>query len=316
MKTQNEFEDYYNIYWVFTQLCNDKCDHCYNNSGPQGKRISEEDCFAIIGNLPNKLQHLILSGGEPLADKKLLYKILERLEERYGDNLHITLQFNGDLLTAQVLDELILKGVDQFSIASIDRYHKKQGERKEELSELFESRGISLMGREENLDKEGRDTLKQRSLIYGFFGATEDMWLGGNWARGRALKKGIWLKEGTHNFCNIHSGGRGFLGSNGENIIQEISIQLWAINPCCAGTVSAMGDARTEKVTDVLTRMSKHEVMRKINQGDAYGMGESIGIDAKEGLKRAVELGNVCLWCDEFFTKHYDMKTQKAKMQV
>ena len=313
MERQNQFEEYYNIYWVFTQLCNDKCDHCYNNSGPQGKRISEEDCMAIIGNLPNKLQHLILSGGEPLADKKLLYAILERLDQKYGDSLHITLQFNGDLLTPAVLDELIEKGVDQFSIASIDRYHKKQGTRKEELSELFESRGIGLMVREDNLDKDGRDKLKQNNLIYGFFGATEDMWLGGNWARGRALKKGIWLKDGTHNFCNIHSGGRGFLGRNGENIIQEISIQLWAINHCCPGTVSEMGDARTEKVVDVLTRMSKHEVMQKINQGDAYGMGESIGIDTKEGLKRSMELGNVCLWCDEFFTKYYDMKTQKAK---
>ena len=316
MEKENQFEDYYNIYWVFTQLCNDKCDHCYNNSGPHGKRISEEDCMAIIENLPNKLQHLILSGGEPLADKKLLYAILERLDQKYGDSLHITLQFNGDLLTPAVLDELIEKGVDQFSIASIDRYHKKQGTRKEELSELFQSRVIGLMVREDNLDKDGRDKLKQRNLIYGFFGATEDMWLGGNWARGRALKKGIWLKDGTHNFCNIHSGGRGFLGRNGENIIQEISIQLWAINPCCPGTVSAMGDARTEKVVDVLTRMSKHEVMKKINQGDAYGMGESIGIDAKEGLKRSIELGNVCLWCDEFFTKYYDMKTQQVKVTV
>ena len=313
MGTENSYEDYYTIYWVFTQLCNDKCDHCYNDSGPQGKRISEEDCMAIIGNLPDRLQHIMLSGGEPLADKKLLYAILDRLEEKYGDSLHITLQFNGDLLKPEILDILIKKGVRQFSIASIDRYHKKQGERKEELAALFESRNIGLMGREENLDKEGRDTLKERTLIYGFFGATEDMWLGGNWARGRAMEKDIWHKDGAHNFCNIHSGGRGFLGRNGENIIQEISIQLHAINPCCPGTVTAMGDARTEKVTDVLSRMSKHEVMRKINQGDAYGMGESVGISAKEGLQRSIELGNVCLWCDEFFTKHYNMKTQEPR---
>jgi organic radical activating enzyme len=316
MENGNKYEDYYTIYWAFTQLCNDKCDHCYNNSGPQGKRISEEDCMAIIGNLPNKLQHIILSGGEPLADKKLLYAILERLQEKYDDKLHVTLQFNGDLLKPEILDLLIEKGVKQFSIASIDRYHKKQGERKETLSELFESRGIKFMGRNDNLDKKGRDTLKKSDLIYGFFGATEDMWLGGNWARGRALKKGIWKKDGTHNFCNIHSGGRGFLDRQDENIIQELSIQLWAINPCCPGTIEAMGDARKEKVTDVLQRMSKHEVMRKINQGDAYGMGESLGIDAKEGLQRAIELGNVCLWCDEFFSKHYDMKTQQPKKKI
>jgi organic radical activating enzyme len=274
--------------------------------------------MAIIGNLPDKLQHIILSGGEPLADKKLLYAILDGLNERYGNDLHITLQFNGDLLNKKILNTLIEKGVRNFSIASIDRYHKKQGEQKEVLATLFESCGIKMkvLARADNLNTEGREVLKQEPLLYGFFGATEDMWLGGNWARGRALEKDIHLKDGTHNVCNIHSGGRGFLGRDDDaNIIQEISIQLWAINPCCPGTVSAMGDARKDKVVDVLERMSKHEVMRKINMGDAYGMGESIGISATEGLQRSIELGNVCLWCDEFFQKHYDMKKQEPKKQ-
>ncbi len=318
MKTAQQFQDYYTLYWVFTQLCNDKCDHCYNNSGPHGERIPLEDCMAIIQNMPDGLQHIVLSGGEPLADKKLLYAILDGLNEKYGSDLHITLQFNGDLLNKKILQTLIEKGVRNFSIASIDRYHKKQGERKELLADLFESAGVHMkeLARSENLNTEGRDVLKKVQLLYGFFGATEDMWLGGNWARGRALEKDIWLKDGSHNVCNIHSGGRGFLGREDDpNIIQEVSIQLWAINPCCPGTASAMGDARKEKVVDVLERMSKHEVMRKINMGDAYGMGESIGISAAEGLKRSMELGNVCLWCDEFFRKHYDMKKQEPKKQ-
>ena len=33
-------------------------------------------------------------------------------------------------------------------------------------------------------------------------------------------------------------------------------------------------------------------------------MGESLGIDEAEGTRRSRELGNHCLWCDEFFTKH------------
>ncbi len=35
-------------------------------------------------------------------------------------------------------------------------------------------------------------------------------------------------------------------------------------------------------------------------------MGESIVL---RGGKRCRELGNACLWCDEFFTKHFDIKT-------
>jgi hypothetical protein len=270
--------------------------------------------MAIIGNLPTGLKQIILSGGEPLADKKLLYAILDELARKYDNKLFITLQFNGDLLNTKVLQTLIEKGVDRYSIASIDRYHKKQGARKEELSELFKSKGIEFVEDQPKITTEAKENdILSRPLSYGFFGATEDMWLGGNWARGRALEKDLWKKDGTHNFCAIHSGARGFLGHESKDVMQELSIQLWKINPCCPGTKVPMGDARKEKVSEVLQRMSKHEVMQKLNQGDIYGVGESIGISAKEGLERAIATGNVCLWCDEFFGNCYDMKKQKVK---
>lgn len=309
------FNQYENIYWVFTQLCNDKCAHCYNNSGPQGERMSEEECMAIIDNLPEQLHTLILSGGEPLAELKLLYAILDRVEEKYNGKLIVTLQFNGDLLKPEILQMLIAKGVNSFSIASIDRYHKKQGDRKDELIALFESAGLkpAISFLDYEAKKAAELTAGTDVRTYGFFGATEDMWLGGNWPRGRSMKNDIWKKDGTHNFCSILSGAKGFIDTENESQLQQLSIQLWKINPCCPGTRAPMGDARIEKVADVVERMTKSEIMQKLNKGDAYGMGESIGISAEEGLKRAIELGSVCLWCDEFFKKHYDMKTQAAK---
>jgi hypothetical protein len=33
-------------------------------------------------------------------------------------------------------------------------------------------------------------------------------------------------------------------------------------------------------------------------------MGEYVGISEDEGRRRTRELGNHCLWCDEFFTLH------------
>jgi MoaA/NifB/PqqE/SkfB family radical SAM enzyme len=67
------FDHIESVYWVFTQLCNDNCDHCYNSSGPQGERISTQDCLDIIDHLPPGMDRLIISGGEPLADRKKLY---------------------------------------------------------------------------------------------------------------------------------------------------------------------------------------------------------------------------------------------------
>ena len=267
----------------------------------------------IIENMPDRVDRLILSGGEPLADKKLLFNILDRLQEKYQGHTQIMLQTNGDLLTGDILDILIAKGVSRFDIASIDRYHKHAGERLMTLAELFESRGVNGDDRAPLIEKETY-LVKAHPLSWGYWGATEDMWLGGNWARGRAMEKNIWLRDPAHNFCKVLSGGIGFL-SGAKDIPQEISIQLWRINPCCPGTYKAMGDARKEKVADVLTRVAQSLVFQKINEGDPLGMGESVGISREFAEARNQELQNICLWCDEFFREYFDVDTMTSKFQ-
>jgi hypothetical protein len=296
------FESYESIYWVFTQLCNDTCAHCYNDSGPGGERIGLEDCLAIVESLPRTLGRLILSGGEPLTERPKLYAILEAVRRKYEGRTQLMLQTNGDLLTGEILDEILAGGVTRIDVASMDRYHKYAGRRRQELEELFRSRGLSDGNTKPLIEK---DTfLPGSGSSFGFWGSNEDSWLGGNWARGQARKNGIWVRDGRHNFCAILSGGKGFLG--GTDLPQELSIQLWKVNPCCVGTRDPMGDARRERVATILARVAVSPVFRKINQGDPYAMGETLGIPAETGVARAVALQNVCLWCDEFFERHYD----------
>lgn len=272
--------------------------------------MSEEECLAVVENLPQSAGRVILSGGEPLAEKKKLYLILDALKTKYGNDTQIMLQTNGDLLTGEILDTLIEKGVTRFDIASIDRFHKAAGGRLMELADLFESRGVNGDEKDPLVKKE--NYLHAFPLSWGYWGATEDMWLGGNWARGRAMKKGLWKNDPEHNFCAILSGAIGFL-NGGEDIPQEVSIQLWAINPCCPGTKEPLGDARTEKVAEVLAKVNGHPVFMELDKGNPWTMGESIGVSAAYAKKRCGELGNVCLWCDEFFDKHFDMKTLQKK---
>ncbi|MEJ7822021.1 MAG: radical SAM protein [Chitinophagaceae bacterium] len=307
---KNNYNHYQTIYWVFTQLCNDKCDHCYNSSGPQGTRMSNEECLSIIGNLPDKIDKIILSGGEPLAERKQLYLILDALTAKYGKSQRINLQSNGDLMTGEILDTLIQKGVKSVNLASLDRYHKHEGARLNILKELFDSRGmVDVMP----YRKAGQSILIQPEWItYSYFGANEEMWLGGNWARGRALDHDIWMKNPEHNFCAIQSGARNFLGGH-TDVIQETSIQLWAINPCCPGTRQPMGDARKDKVVDILAKMKTSPIFQKLNDGEPYKMGESIGLSEEYAKERGKELKNICLWCDEFFAHHFDIKTLEAK---
>lgn len=298
-----DYEHCESLYWVFTHRCNDECAHCYNLSGPRGGTLTLEECLAIVGNLPARIDRLILSGGEPLTERPKLYAILEAARERYGDNTQVMLQTNGDLLDGERLDAILERGVTRIDVASIDRFHKRQGERRATLEALFKSRGMIDDATDPLVSKE--TYLKRGVASFGFWGATDDMWLGGNWARGRALETRVWKRDGEHNFCAILSGARGFLG--GTELPQEISIQLWKINPCCPGTRDPLGDARREKVSAVLRRVAGLPIFEHLNAGDPYAMGESLGLDAEHGHQRACELGNVCLWCDEFFARHYDL---------
>ena len=261
--------------------------------------MTTEECLAIVENLPNQCDRIILSGGEPLTERAKLYAILEALVEKYGDATQLMLQTNGDLLTPKRLDEILARGVTRIDIASMDRFHQHEGRRREEIEALFQSRGMVSDWQQPLIDKK---TVTRPGVSYGFWGANEEMWLGGNWARGRAMETDIWKQDGSHNFCAILSGAKGFLG--GTELAQEISIQLWKINPCCPGTRFPIGDARNERVADVLQRVAGSPIFQALNTGDAYAMGESVGISAETGRARADALQNVCLWCDAFFAEH------------
>jgi organic radical activating enzyme len=286
------------VYWVFTQLCNDTCSHCYNLSGPRGERMSLEDCLKIVQHLPDQIDRLILSGGEPLAEKQLLYEILKAIQEKYGDTTRVMLQTNGDLLTDKILDKLLSLGVCRFDIASIDRYHTHKNNHLSNLRSIFQKRNIPC-----DNDDNTSYFLQEDIISWGYWGATEDLWLGGNWARGRALETNTWTQNPAHNFCAIHSGARNFLGGH-DDVTQEISIQLWKINPCCPGTKYPMGDARKDKISEILSKVSSHPVFMALNDGEPLKMGEHLGVSPIEAEKQTENLKNICLYCDQFFTNH------------
>ena len=286
------------VYWVFTQLCNDTCSHCYNLSGPRGERMSLEDCLKIVQHLPDQIDRLILSGGEPLAEKQLLYEILKAIQEKYGDTTRVMLQTNGDLLTDKILDKLLSLGVCRFDIASIDRYHTHKNNHLSNLRSIFQKRNIPC-----DNDDNTSYFLQEDIISWGYWGATEDLWLGGNWARGRALETNTWTQNPAHNFCAIHSGARNFLGGH-DDVTQEISIQLWKINPCCPGTKYPMGDARKDKISEILSKVSSHPVFMALNDGEPLKMGEHLGVSPIDAEKQTEKLKNICLYCDQFFTNH------------
>jgi len=138
--------------------------------------------------------------------------------------------------------------------------------------------------------------------VYAFWGATEDKWIGPLWPRGRARKNNLSKAGPDTDICGKWSGAKGFLDYMGDGC--EVNIQLADAYPCCPMTCRPIGSLLTEPLVKILDRCARHPVYRALNEGRPERMGEYLGISEEEGIRRSRQLGNHCLWCDEFFTKY------------
>jgi hypothetical protein len=146
------------------------------------------------------------------------------------------------------------------------------------------------------------DTRAAGARGYAFWGATDDLWIGKLWPRGRAMQKNLTKAGPDDRFCNDWSGARGFLNYREPGC--EVNVQLADVYPCCPMTCRPIGSLLTEPLIAMLDRCSAHPAYRALNEGRPERMGEYLGLPESYGEQRSRELGNHCLWCDEFFTKH------------
>src|SRR5437870_4419647 len=293
------------IYWVISRDCNQRCPHCYNDSAPGAPGLTLEQASRCIANLPGPddvpVDRIIISGGEVLVWPDLLFHGLAALYERYHDRTKLMVQTNGDLLDEAMLDRLLAHHVCRIDVSSMDRYHPKSTlGRREYLTRLLESRGMVEAG--SIARTAGQEINAGRRVTYAFWGATEDLWIGPLWPRGRARRLGLSKATPADDFCARWSGAKNFLNYRGEGC--EVNVQLADVYPCCPMTCRPIGDLRTEPLIAMLDRCAQHPVYRALNEGRPEKMGEYLGISEAEGIRRSRELGNECLWCDEFFTKH------------
>lgn len=292
-----------NVYWVVSRDCNQTCGHCYNNSGPGAPGITLEQASAVVANLPDPddvpLDRIALSGGEPLVWPELLFHTLAELRGKYAGRTIVAVQSNGDRLDGPTLDRLIDHGVTRMSISSLDRYHLAESRRRQPmLEELFRSRGFQVF----EFTGNGPGDVDLSRPHVSFWGATDDLWIGPLWPRGRAERNGLSKATTQHNFCGHGSGAKGFLDYRSPEC--SINIQLADAYPCCPLTCRPIGDLGREALIPMLDRLAAHPVYRALNEGRPEKMAEYLGLTEGYGFARSEALGNHCLWCDEFFTRH------------
>ena len=121
------------VVWNFTQACNLRCKHCYQNATPKPSpdELSLEEKLRVVDEMGAAgVPFLAIAGGEPLTSAHL-WPVLERARLR---KIHISLATNGVLLTPETVARLVKFGVkyvevsiDSLDAAEHDRFRGRQG---------------------------------------------------------------------------------------------------------------------------------------------------------------------------------------------
>jgi len=109
------------IVWNFTQACNLKCVHCYQDacSRPLPDELDLEQKLKVVDEMGREyVPFLALAGGEPLMGRNF-WEVLERCRQ-WG--IHVTIASNGTVLTPDVTARLVEHGVKyvEVSLDSVD----------------------------------------------------------------------------------------------------------------------------------------------------------------------------------------------------
>jgi hypothetical protein len=318
------------IYYVLTWLCHRTCPHCYEDrfrpyyDADLDRVVSQSrgNFRGVIRNLPDTLTYVeagvekpasvILAGGEVLLDpvrECVLYPALDLLRSKYGPGgVKPIVQTTGDLLTGQVVGELLDHGVWTISVSGIDHHHAGLEDEparqalRDKITAMMAGHGVEYF---QPVAQDAR-AASAGGPYYHFFGATPDAWIGKIWPRGRASENEISTATLADNFCNAWSGGLNFLNRGRKG--SEVSIDPEGnVFPCCIKTRLPLGNLLNETLDQILDRCSGDPVYEAINAGEPQKMGLARGWSEAEFIRKSRTVlpsgrvyENLCIGCDRF----------------
>lgn len=319
-----------------TFLCHRNCAHCYEDRfhpyyGEELAAVLEESrsCFPkIISNFPDRMTYfipgdpvertgrIILAGGEillPAVRETVLYPGLELLHRKYKNagGIELIVQTTGDIVTADIVRELLQRHVNVLSVSGLDAFHAGLEEEsarealKAKLTRMFTDQGMAPFPATPNR----KPFTPGDGPYFSFFGATPESWIGKIWPRGRAHANELSTATLADNFCNGWSGGLNFLAYRHAG--SEVSVEPNGnVYPCCMKTRLAIGNLREEKLENILARLAGNPVYQAISKGRPEQMGLSHGwsvdrfLEASETtLPSGRVYRNLCVGCDAFHSE-------------
>jgi hypothetical protein len=336
------------IYWVLCWACHRKCVHCYEDRfrpyvhGALEEVIAEAErnTARVLANLPETMLYrdpsapeaqprtgrIILAGGEALLDgvrQRVTYPVIEALSARYRDRggVKIVVQTTGDLLTPDIVRELLARGVWKISVSGVDDFHvgiegaEKQAAFTARLRAMFAAAGMTEAG----LSVANRAWLDEPGPLFSFFGATPDAWIGKLWPRGRAWANGLSTATLDDNFCNRWSGALNFLNHGWAG--SEVSIAPdGSVYPCCIKTAVPMGNLTEEPLLGILDDLAADPAFAALNRGEPERMGEADGWTPDIFRARShtttptgKPYANLCVGCDAFHREVLGARIEAAR---
>ncbi|MEM6676936.1 MAG: radical SAM/SPASM domain-containing protein [Pseudomonadota bacterium] len=339
------------LYYVLCWACHRKCKHCYElrfrpyvRDALDGVVSEAEAAFPrVIANMPDRHTYrdltsanegpegyeeragrIILAGGEVLVKPtrtRVLYPALEAIQAKYAEQaaeglpVRVIVQTTGDLVTPEIVEDLLARGVWMISCAGMDDFHVgMEGDKRvplqEKLRAMFEAAGMRDSALPtETRDWQGPSSNSAEQPVYSFFGATEDAWIGKIWPRGRAWENSLSRAEITDNFCNAWSGGLNFLnwGFSGSEVSIDPNGDVF---PCCLKTKAPLGNLTEEPLEAIIASLQGHPALEAIAMGHPERMGLAHGWDVARFLEESrttrpdgQPYRNLCIGCDRFHEK-------------
>lgn len=102
------------VVWNFTNACNLKCKHCYQDAGRKTRQLTLKERLMVIDELDrNFVPTLAFSGGEPLCDPEL-FEVASYAAKK---EIYLSVATNGTLLSEDVCKRLRDCGVSYIEIS-------------------------------------------------------------------------------------------------------------------------------------------------------------------------------------------------------
>lgn len=160
-------ENGYRISIMLTEACNLRCSHCYMSANAKGKTLTTEQIDSLIENLPMNCLRISITGGEPYMCRDKLYYILNKITQKFNENLpEIRVETNGmffyhnDDMIKKEVEKLISLGVATLRLSD-DEFHEQGG------LDIKKLRRIETVVKENNLNITVSTLFQEKAVAFG-----------------------------------------------------------------------------------------------------------------------------------------------------